>query len=262
MPLPVSHALTRPVPPPLPLAQTFLPLVQTVRGTEDRDSCLAAGEQLLLSVSQEHPQMRAAKHRSRPKAISVEESRPIENSPTEILADAALAKCQLLLSKAGLALACDDRQDHSPSSNGTGKTSWRSTSCSESEDENWRNEYEHTSDVSVQGLEDELCMRLGRIEEELRLVRQLGELACSSNSQTSTPCARAPSQGSVTSTSPSSPTRSLLALTEVCLPCATRTRSPPKRCFVGAAPGLPCPVCKQANFVSCGSLQSRRRSVP
>lgn len=103
--------------------------------------------------------------------------------PTEALADAALMKSQRLigeLSKLGLAADSDDQMDIStPTSAGSSFTTWSrrsstgTASSSESEDDTWRAESEDRFDDTLHRLEEELCLRLRGIEEELRLMREL-----------------------------------------------------------------------------------------
>lgn len=106
-----------------------------------------------------------------------------------VLADAALAKSTRLigeLSKLGLALDSDDQGDISPTSIGASSTFCGSTSSSESDDESWRTESECKSNATLQSLEAELCQRMRRIEEELRLLRKLHENGISVAQQVAT----------------------------------------------------------------------------
>jgi len=214
LPLPVTHVLTRPVPLPLPLPYKKGSAVCEVAhragrwNRDDWESLLEGEDQLLFGVVA-HAGPRTAcllRAASRDICSAVEWVLPellhqfpmywiaygdcregisshMHNRPTEALADAALARSQRLirkLSNLGLDADSDDQGDSSPSSSGGCNTTWgsrqESGSSSESEDESWREvEYERSCDTSWKSLEEELCVRLGRIEEELELMRELNE---------------------------------------------------------------------------------------
>jgi len=220
LPLPVTHVVTRPVPLPLPLPYKKGSVVCDVAhragrlSRDDWESLLEGEDQLLFGVVA-HAGPRAAcllRAASRDICSAVEWALPellhrfptywiaysdcregisshMNNRPTEALADAALAKSQRLmrkLSNLGLDADLDDRGYTSPTSSGGCNTTWgsphESGSSSESEDESWREvEHEHGCDTSWKSLEEELCVRLARIEEELQLMRELDECGHSCN---------------------------------------------------------------------------------
>lgn len=105
---------------------------------------------------------------------------------TDELVDSALAKSEHLLwqmSKLGIADDSEDQCDSTPTSVGTSRNTWGSFSCSESEDEFTPLETEHRCEVSLLTLEEDLCVRLRELEEELQIVRRLSECSTSCNCQ-------------------------------------------------------------------------------